>query len=138
MLLGYDRGTWSEHLRPTAMEPLGRDLAALCLATPAETEPLALGDRSPALGDRLTATGYGRPAIHRQQERSCTVLARDRLGDLRLDCPLSSGTSGGPLLQATPSGKTVVAIAVASNESQSLAIAAWSLDLDALCSSPER
>ncbi len=129
LLLGYDRGDWLEHLRPSRLVPLGRDLAALCLRKSAKTRPLPLAGTSADQGDSLTAAGYGKPAVHRLQRRDCNVVVADDEGTLRLDCPLPSGSSGGPLLR----DGEVVAIAVASNAAQSLAIGVGPARQEGLC-----
>ncbi len=133
LLLGYDRGQWREHLRPDRLVPLGRDLAALCLARPAKTQPLPMAKSDVPDDERLTAAGYGRPAVHRLQRHACRVVARDGKGALRLDCPLSPGNSGGPLLSAADGDEAVIAITVASNATQSLAIEIGPARQEGLC-----
>ncbi len=133
LLLGYDRGQWSEHLQPVSLVDLGQDLAALCLGEPARTAPLALAREPPAPGETLLAAGYGSPVVHRLHETPCPVGQASAEGGVRLGCPLAPGNSGAPLLRRGSEGDEVVAIAVASNATQSLAIGTSALALERLC-----
>ncbi len=121
LLLGYDRGSWREHLRPRAAQDLGQDLTALCLTTQAKAAPLPLADQAPQANEPLVVSGYGSPSVHRLNEKVCRA---PQVGSnaFRLDCPLAPGNSGGPVLRRTAEGDAVVGIVSASNKISGLAI----------------
>ena len=64
------------------------------------------------VGDLLRVTGYGRPRKEVQTETACTVLQVEDEA-LILDCPLTHGASGAPVL--TLDGE---AVAVASGTTE--------------------
>ena len=133
LLLGYRQGAWEAHLRPTAVrpEPGGADVAALCVDGGAPWLPMA--QTPPAVGERLLVLGYGRPRVHALTATSCTVMAYDGGGRLRLDCPLPPGASGAPVLRPTADGHEAVAVISMSSRTASLAIRAPALADPALC-----
>ncbi len=133
LLLGYDRGQWREHLQPSHVVDLGRDLMALCFSRPAKTEAMPLAAAPAKSGEILFDLGYGVPAVHVLKETSCPVAARDGKGGLLLDCALDHGDSGGPVLRRDSAADSVVAIAVASNDSHSLAIEVPESLSEAIC-----
>ncbi|MEQ8653531.1 MAG: serine protease [Kiloniellales bacterium] len=122
LLLGYDRGTWQEHLRPSAAHDLGRDLTMICLSQDARATPLILSPEPPASGETLIASGYGSPSVHRLRQEACKVTGVRAEETFRLDCRLAPGNSGGPLLRHSDKGDAVVGIASASNQTESLAV----------------
>ncbi len=134
LLLGYDRGGWREHLRTTHfwLSPDGEDLAALCLAQPASAAPLAMRAVSAERNQALTVLGYGLPGVHRMSRRDCRAKAVSPGGALILDCPVTKGTSGGPVL--TEQLSAVLAVMSATTKKESLAISIPRLDLSKLCS----
>lgn len=135
LLLGYDRGSWREHLRTTHfwLSPDGEDLAALCLARPASAPPLGLRVEETAKQDQtLSVLGYGLPGVHRMSRKDCRVKAISPGGALILDCPVTKGTSGGPVL--TQKLSAVFAVMSATTKRESLAVSIPQLDLSKLCS----
>ncbi len=134
LLLGYDRGSWREHLRATHfwLSPNGEDLAALCLAQPAGAEPLTLHAVTAKQNQAISVLGYGLPGVHRMSRKNCQVKAISPRGGLVLDCPVTKGTSGGPVL--TEQLSAVFAVMSATTKRESLAISIPPLDLTKLCS----
>ncbi len=134
LLLGYDRGSWREHLRATRfwLSPDGEDLAALCLARPASAPPLDLRVEAAERDQRLSVLGYGLPGVHRMSRKDCRVKAISPGGALILDCPVTKGTSGGPVL--TRQLSAVFAVMSATTKKESLAVSIPPLDLARLCS----
>ena len=123
LLLGYDRGDWQEHLRPvsaTTPNP-SVDIAFLCLASASAAEPIEIATRSVAIGDEVMAVGYGRPTVHVANETVCHVTAVYDQGAMELDCPLSPGASGGPVLRAVNGGYEIVGIVSGTSSTGSLA-----------------
>ncbi|WMS41070.1 serine protease [Acuticoccus sp. MNP-M23] len=98
LLYGYSRMTWVAEGGVKAVEPLGGDLVALCLASPPPAT-LPLGPPA-ATDDPMTIVGYGQPRVHLQQRAGCDVLAEVGGMELLLSCPSPRGTSGAPLLSA--------------------------------------
>ena len=136
LLLGYDRGSWQEHLQPRAMRDLGFDLAALCLDQAAAARPLPLAQDPAVAGEPLTIAGYGRPRVHVLQATECRVAGPGDGKTLRLDCPSPHGKSGAPVLRDAAGSPAVVAIAVASSASQTLAVSVPQGPAEALCAPP--
>ena len=134
LLLGYDRGSWREHLRPSHFwrSPDGEDLAALCLAQPAGAEPLTLRASTAEQNQQLSVLGYGLPGVHRVSRKNCRVKAISPRGALVLDCPVTKGTSGGPVL--TEQLSSLLAVMSATTKRESLAISIPPLDLTKICS----
>lgn len=133
LLLGYRRGAWDAHLRPTGVrrDAGGADVAALCVG--GERPWLRPAVAPPAVGETLLVLGYGRPRVHALTATSCAVAARGGGGRLRLDCPLPPGASGAPVLRPTGDGHEVVAVVSASGKTTSLAIRRPALADPALC-----
>jgi hypothetical protein len=105
IVLGYDGGAFSEHLRVRALQLApDADIARLCLDGSSSADPLPLfaasagaDTRSPA--GAVASIGYPRSQAHRQQTQRCAVTAED--GTLaRLDCPVEPGMSGAPVLSS--------------------------------------
>lgn len=134
LLLGYDRGNWREHFRVTGvwLSPNGDDLAALCLTHPANAAPLELHKLAAERDQKISIMGYGLPGVHRMSQKSCRVKAVSPGGSLLLNCPVTKGTSGGPVL--SPELSAVFAVISATTKSESLAISVPQLDLEQLCS----
>ena len=134
VLLGYDQGVWREHLRSAGFwhSPDGNDIAAVCLASPAKAPPFAIQAENAEQDDQLTIYGYGLPGVHRLSKRSCRVSTVTRRGGLLLDCPVTSGTSGGPVFSSDLS--SVVAVVSATRRHDSLAISVPALRPEDICS----
>ncbi len=106
VVLGYDDGAYSEHLRVRALQPArNADIARLCLKGSSLTQPLrsAAAGAGAALQGSLVGVvaviGYPRSQAHRQRRQRCAVTAGE--GTLaRLDCPAEPGMSGAPVLSA--------------------------------------
>ena len=133
LLLGYDRGGWQQHLRADGFwrSPDGKDLAALCLTQPANAAPLAVTAGEVAPGEELSILGYGLPSVHLLSRRDCLVKADTPRDGVVLNCPVSKGTSGGPVLSRT--SEEVVAVISATTREQSIAVPMPPLDVNALC-----
>lgn len=134
LLLGYDRGSWQQHLRAKGFwrSPDGEDLAALCLAEPAQAAPLSVAPGEVAPGEELAILGYGLPSVHLLSRRDCLVDALSPRGGVVLNCPVSKGTSGGPVFSRTT--EAVVAVISATTQEQSVAAPLPTLlDVNALC-----
>lgn len=133
LLLGYDRGGWQQHLRANGFwrSPDGKDLAALCLTGPARAAPLAVTAGEVAPGEELSILGYGLPSVHLLSRRDCLVNADSPQDGVLLNCPVSKGTSGGPVLSRT--NEEVVAVISATTREQSIAVPMPPLDVNALC-----
>lgn len=123
LLLGYDKGAWREHLRPGSVEPApdGRDLARICLKSPASAQSYPWSDTPPRRGETLVVLGYGRPRIHAQSRRDCPVLAASAR-EVTLDCAVAPGTSGAPVLRRTEAGYEVVAVVSAARAGTAIAV----------------
>lgn len=134
LLLGYDRGGWQEHLRANGFwrSPNGEDLAAVCLMQPARAAPLAVTAGEVAPGEELAILGYGIPSVHLLSRRDCLVNAVSPRDGVLLNCPVSKGTSGGPVLSRT--SEEVVAVISTTTQEQSIAVSVPPLlDVNALC-----
>lgn len=120
VLLGYDRGEWRRHFGVASVhtDPDGADIAVLCLdGTAGRTFPVA---PAPAAAARLEVAGYGIPRQHVLSRTACTVLGRTERG-LTLDCAVSPGASGAPVLDAGADAMPLVAVVSASNDARTLA-----------------
>lgn len=115
LLFGYARMTWQSERMAVAAHPVAGDLSALCLGEPVAATR-AIGP-PPAVGDAVVFVGYGRPRVHLQAARACTVARRGG-GEIALDCPAPQGASGGPVLDSA--GRVV---AILSRTGRSTAIA---------------
>jgi V8-like Glu-specific endopeptidase len=115
------RGSEELRLRSWATASGRRDVAMLCLTTPAQTVPIPRGARGPALGEGLTVVGYAIPAERTQTHEGCTVDALHHDGTFVLNCPLRPGTSGAPVLRHTGTGREIVGVISATSNTQSLA-----------------
>lgn len=90
------------------------DIGLLFLESPiTEVEPMKMGE---PVGDVVGIAGYHQFIPHLLTGRlNCPVLARDeRL--LRIDCPVVSGNSGGPVLEPDGAGGWQVTAVVSSQE----------------------
>ncbi len=123
LLLGYDRGEWLEHLRPlSAMTPdPSADIAVLCLNSASTAEPIDVASHPAAIGEEVRAVGYGRPTVHVANETICHVTAVYDGGAIELDCPLSPGASGAPVLRAANGSYEIVGIVSSTSSTGSLA-----------------
>lgn len=125
LLRGYDRGEWLEHLRPTGAggKDPSRDIVTLCLGHDDSRPFVPVSQRPVELGETVTVLGYGRPRIQILNRNSCRISRVRRDGSFILDCPLSKGASGAPVLRAHDSGHEVVGIVSATSEKSSLIFA---------------
>lgn len=123
LLLGYQRGAWKEHLRPGAIgeDSEGEDFVTLCLKAAAAALAFPWAEAAPAPGETLLVWGYGKPRVHALNRRDCPVLS---VGGRRLllDCAVSPGTSGAPVLRQTQSGYEVVGVVSAARGTTALAV----------------
>ncbi|MEM7730886.1 MAG: serine protease [Pseudomonadota bacterium] len=102
VVLGYDGGAYSEHMRVRAVQSAQTaDIARLCLERSSVAEPLpsVAADAEPQgrLVGLVDLIGYPRSRAHRQQRQRCAVTAEDGTA-ARLDCPAEPGMSGAPVL----------------------------------------
>jgi protease YdgD len=126
VLLGYDRGTYTTHVRvkeiaiapgfvPERRGPAGADWAILELARDVPATPLPIaGDAAP--GTPAMLGGWQRDRAHAlRADTACRIVAlvRDPSGPLlRHDCNATAGASGGPLLVRQGDGWAIAGIAV--------------------------
>jgi len=122
VLLGYDGDDWREHLRPVAaLSPASPgDLALLCLDNPSSAEPVPLADRPADRGETVLVIGYGRPNVYVANRSSCRIVNVDGQGAFLLDCQLTPGTSGAPVLRATDAGYEIVGVVSGTNGAGSI------------------
>jgi protease YdgD len=122
VLLGYDGDDWREHLRPVAaLSPASPgDLALLCLDKPSSAEPVPLADRPADRGETVLVIGYGRPNVYAANRTSCQIVNVDGQGAFLLDCLLTPGTSGAPVLRATDAGYEIVGVVSGTNGAGSI------------------
>ena len=123
LLLGYDRGSWNEHLQPvtavSASSPC--DIAILCLDRPSTVEPVPTAVRPADRGEAVLVVGYGKPRVQVANHTACRVVDFDEQGVFQLDCPLTSGASGAPVLRETETGYEIIGIVSATNSTRSVA-----------------
>ena len=105
VLLGYDGGTYSEHLRVRALQLApDADIARLCLDRSSSVEPLSLfsenayAETQDSFG-AVALIGYPRSQAHRQRGRQCAVTTGNSTL-ARLDCSTEPGMSGAPVLSS--------------------------------------
>lgn len=126
VLLGYDRGTYTTHVRveeiaiapgfvPERRGPAGADWAVLTLARDVPAPPLPIaGDATAGMPAMLG--GWQRDRAHAlRADTACRVVeaVRDASGPLlRHDCDATAGASGGPLLVRQGDGWAIAGIAV--------------------------
>jgi len=125
LLRGYDRGQWLEHLRPTGTgtpDP-SRDIVTLCLGRDDSRPFVPVSERPVRVGETVTVLGYGRPRVQVLNQHSCRITRIRRDGAFVLDCPLTHGASGAPVLRIEDSGHEVVGIVSATAENASLVFA---------------
>ena len=135
LLLGYDRGTWRDHLQPVtavSASSLG-DIAILCFDRPSTVEPVPIAVRPAARGETVLVIGYGKPRVEVANQTACRVLDFDERGRLQLDCPLSPGASGAPVLRETQAGHEIIGIVSATNSARSVGYLFDAEDLIAAC-----
>lgn len=109
VLLGYDRGSFTRHVVSRAgdwVRPRLRDLAFLCETGLTGGLTLAPPAR---IGARVTPRGYGAPAVHVLGARRCHIVKPPTLGLIHLDCSVTRGMSGGPVLAKGGIVGTVIA-----------------------------
>lgn len=95
VLLGYDRGSFAEHLRVMEVQASAEhDVARLCLDATSEATPFALSDVN--VGS-VTPTGYPRSQAHLQRSHDCIMLPKPPI-HIWMSCPLEPGMSGAPIL----------------------------------------
>jgi len=123
VLLGYDRGEWAEHLRPvTAVSAASQvDIALLCLDERSAAASIAIAERPAVPGETLLVIGYGRPNVHVANRTACRVLYIASEGAMQLDCALTPGASGAPVLRQTDESYEVVGVVSATNDAGSVA-----------------
>ena len=125
VLLGYSRGKLTYHLKTPAGSYLldqKHDIAVLCRKTAltkliASRDPginlgIDLDPEPPRKGDRVIVEGYGMPKQHKLQREHCSLLSHPAAGQAKLDCPLSPGMSGAPVIRTDTAD--VIGIAYAS------------------------
>jgi len=112
VLLGYDRGDWREHLRPLSAQSDASpdDVALLCLDEASTAAPVPIATRPAERGETVVVIGYGRPNVYIANRTTCHVLNVDNEGTFLLDCALTPGTSGGPVLRATDAGYEILGV----------------------------
>ncbi len=139
VLLGYDRVAWREHIVPASGRAAadGRDLAVLCLSAPAAADPLPVAVAGPERGEAIRAVGYGQPAVHRLTTRACAVAAPLGEGRFLMDCGVSPGTSGGPVLRRTDEGAEVVGVVSESARASAVFVALRPDDVAGACGAGE-
>ena len=121
VLPGYAGGRAARHVHTAATSyriAEGRDIAVLCGAK-GGPDGLRLAAAAPTPGTGVEVRGYGAPRGHALQRTACSVRALPRDGVMRLDCPLSPGTSGAPVTLA--GSGDVVGVVSASSATASLA-----------------
>jgi V8-like Glu-specific endopeptidase len=64
--------------------------------------------------------GYGRPNVYVANRTSCRIVNVDGQGAFLLDCLLTPGTSGGPVLRATEAGYEIVGVVSGTSDTGSL------------------
>jgi hypothetical protein len=122
VLLGYDGDDWREHLRPVAALSVAatRDVALLCLDEPSTADPVPRAVRPAERGETVLVVGYGRPNVYVANRTSCRIVNVDGQGAFLLDCLLTPGTSGGPVLRATEAGYEIVGVVSGTSDTGSL------------------
>jgi V8-like Glu-specific endopeptidase len=135
LLVGYNRGSWHDHLQPvTAVSASSPgDIAILCLDRPSTVEPVRIADHPADLGERVLVVGYGKPRVQIANRKACRVSDLDETGEFQLDCPLTSGTSGAPVLRETGTGYEIIGIVSATNSTRSVAYWFVGEDVAAAC-----
>ncbi len=135
LLLGYDRGQWNEHLRPLSAQLAAGtdDTALLCLDRPSAVAPLALAARPVGRGEPVVVIGYGKPQVYVANRTACRVTETAVDGAFRMDCPLTPGTSGAPVLRDLDGAYEIVGVVSATNETSSLAFGFQGRDVLGMC-----
>ena len=135
LLLGYDRGSWHDHLQPlnavSASSP--GDIAILCLDRPSTVEPVPIAVRPADRGETVLVVGYGKPRVQVANHTACRVVDFDEQGVFQLDCPLTSGVSGAPVLRETETGHEVIGVVSAANGTGSIAYRFFGEGVTAAC-----
>ena len=135
LLLGYDRGSWHDHLQPVAAVSASSpgDIAILCLDRPSTVESIPIAVRPADRGETVLVIGYGKPRVQVANQTACRVLDFDERGSLQLDCPLTPGASGAPVLRETEAGHEIIGIVTATNSTRSVAYWFYGEDVTAAC-----
>ena len=81
------------------------------------TAPVRPADR----GEAVLFVGYGKPRVQVANHTACRVVDFDEQGVFQLDCPLTSGASGAPVLRETETGYEIIGIVSATNSTRSVA-----------------
>jgi protease YdgD len=123
LLLGYDGDDWREHLRPVAARTAAApgDIALLCLDKPSAAEPVPFAARLAERGETVLVIGYGRPNVYVANRTSCQILDVDGQGGFLLDCLLTPGASGAPVLRSSDAGYEIVGVISGTNGTGSVA-----------------
>ena len=121
-LLGYDRGTWHDHLQPVTAVPVSSpgDIAILCLNRLTTVEPVPIAVRRADRGEKVLVVGYGKPRVQVANHTACRILEVDEQGSFQLDCPLTAGASGAPVLRETEGGNEIIGVVSATNSTRSV------------------
>ena len=135
LLLGYDRGHWHDHLQPVAAVSVSSpgDVAILCLGRPSAVETIPVASRQVGRGETVLVIGYGKPRVEVANQTTCRVLDFDERGSLQLDCPLTPGASGAPVLRETEAGHEIIGVVSATNSTRSVAYWFVGEDVAAAC-----
>ena len=137
LLLGYDRGNWHDHLQPVAAVSASSpgDIAVLCLGRPSTVESVPIASRPVGRGETVLVIGYGKPRVEVANQTACRVLDFDERGSLELDCPLTPGASGAPVLREMEAGYEIIGVVSATNRTRSVAYWFVGEDVAAACNS---
>ena len=95
-----------------------KDLGFIILEDTAPVEPLPLGTRTQS---QLALIGFHKYSPAALTGRLTCPLTANGIAFLRLGCPVASGNSGSPILQQTPTGWQIVAVASSKSGRQVLA-----------------
>lgn len=122
ILLGYAQMHWGAHRREAKVlvPDRKRDLAFICLDAPVDVSPLPVAREAPVPGETLVAAGYGEPAAQRLTTHACRVAGNVAGERGLLDCPVTPGSSGGPVLRVAGGRTEVVGVLSRSSKAMSL------------------
>lgn len=122
---GYEKGAYIDHLKAPASDfriSMENDIAVLCEKR-LGSGGLPLSTQTPTPESRIAVLGYGRPAANILTTSSCRFIGWGRQREFYLDCPVTSGTSGGPVL-IQDGGKWEI-LGVVSASGDTLSSATW-------------
>ncbi|WP_162906675.1 trypsin-like serine peptidase [Algihabitans albus] len=120
----YDRGRWTEHLEVLLdwfVRDGVKDVAVICQAVQPEQGVFVVSDRPLAVGERLEVWGYGAPRSHVLQRLICPLRRTASDGTLVLECDVSGGTSGAPVLRHRGELREVVGVVWGTGATESYA-----------------